>query len=197
MIFITSDHHLGHENIIKHCRRPFANADQMDTYMVDQWNAVVGPNDDVYHLGDISHKRCPRERANDLIGSLNGRKHLLLGNHEIDNERGKQFDSRTPIEDRLIIDPGLFTTLNEGYFYLRLDGQLVVMSHYAMQTWHDMSKGTIHLHGHSHGKLTPKAKRLDVGVDDHDFKPWSWDQIKVKMKLKPGRGAIMDQRDLF
>ena len=63
MIFITSDHHFGHENIIKHCSRPFRNADEMDATMVDRWNEVVGPDDDVYIAGDFSHKRCPAERA--------------------------------------------------------------------------------------------------------------------------------------
>jgi calcineurin-like phosphoesterase family protein len=180
MIFITSDHHFGHENIIKHCKRPFRNTDEMDTAMVDRWNEVVEPTDDVYIAGDFSHKRCPADRANDIARSLRGRKHLLLGNHETDNERGILLDSRSPIEDRLILDPSLFASLNEGYFYFRINGRLIVVTHYAMQTWHDMRKKgtpTYHLHGHSHSKLSPMLRRHDIGVDGHNFYPWSMDQI--------------------
>lgn len=180
MIFFTSDHHFGHENIIKHCRRPFPNADAMDDYMVAAWNSTVGPDDDVYHLGDFSHKRCPADRANAIASSLNGNIHLILGNHETDNPRGLQWDSHMRISERLILNTQYFSSLNEGYFYLRIEGRIIVMSHYALQTWHDMRakpKPTWHLHGHSHGKLAKVPRRLDVGVDDHDFKPWSLEDI--------------------
>jgi calcineurin-like phosphoesterase family protein len=82
------------------------------------------------------------------------------------------------------IDPYLFQSVNPGYKEIFEYGRLIVMSHYAMETWHDMRKGTIHLHGHSHGKLKTKTRRLDVGVDTHDFRPWSLDEVFTKMKLK-------------
>lgn len=176
MIFFTADHHFGHENIIKHCKRPFKDADEMDQYMVDQWNSVVKKGDTVYHLGDISHKRADPERVMNIIEELSGDIDLLMGNHEVDSDPTK--DSRDTIYARMRIATSLFHAVHEGYFYLRLDGQLITMSHYAQETWHDMSKGTWHLHGHSHGKLNKKLRRLDVGVDTHDFRPWSLDEIK-------------------
>ena len=63
MIFVTSDNHFGHENIIKHCRRPFANAEAMDECMIDRWNSTVGPDDDVFHLGDIAHRKSDPYRS--------------------------------------------------------------------------------------------------------------------------------------
>jgi len=193
-IYWSSDQHFGHENIIKHTKRPFSTVEEMDAYMIKQWNSVVTEEDDVYHLGDISHKRCAPERANECIEQLNGRIHLILGNHETDNPTGVQFDSRMPIEGRLLINPDFFHTINEGYMYLRIDGKLVVMSHYAPETWHDMSKGTWALHGHSHGKLTKKTRRLDVGVDTHDFRPWSWEEVQdhfdPQKKRKGGKAHV-------
>lgn len=175
-IFVTSDHHFGHENIIKHCNRPFADADEMDQFMVDAWNSVVGPDDTVYHLGDLAHKRTPQERVTEIVGELNGSIELLVGNHELDSTAW--FDSKAPFTHRMIINTALFASVNPGYRELFEDDQLVVMSHYAMETWHDMGKKSWSLHGHSHGKLKKKTRRLDVGVDTHDFRPWSWKEIK-------------------
>ena len=202
MIYVTSDHHFGHENIIKHCQRPFRDADEMDQFMVDAWNSVVTDNDDVYHLGDFSHKRCPVERANAIARQLRGRVRLLVGNHETDSEEAPR-NSPLDFEHYLSLiklDLSLFEEVNPGYHEMYIERRLVVMSHYAQQSWHDMRHKeipAIHLHGHSHGKLKPLTRRLDVGVDTHDFKPWAWDQILARLKLGPARAAVMEQKDLF
>lgn len=52
-IFVTSDLHLGHYNIIRYCKRPFNNLDDMNTKLVRNWNSVVSPKDTVYFLGDL------------------------------------------------------------------------------------------------------------------------------------------------
>ena len=193
MIHFTSDQHFGHENIIKHTNRPFRTVEEMDRYMVRAWNSVVRKNDIVYHLGDISHKRCDADRANDLVAQCNGIKRLIVGNHETDGD----VDYSKTFQERVKLDTALFDWVNEGYHETMIDGVLIIMSHYALETWHDMSKKSIQLHGHSHGKLKPKTRRLDVGVDTHDFKPWSWDQIKVRFKISTGKAPVMQQKDLF
>ncbi|MCY4257650.1 MAG: hypothetical protein OXE04_05100 [bacterium] len=43
----TSDHHFGHENIIKYCNRPFLHAAAMDLEMFSRWNDVVDDSDEV------------------------------------------------------------------------------------------------------------------------------------------------------
>lgn len=177
-MFFTSDQHFGHENIIKHCARPFANADEMDSHMIERWNSVVGPADTVYHLGDFAHKRTSPERVAEIVGHLNGSIELVVGNHELDET--EWFDSKASFTNRMCIDTGLFASVNPGYREILMSPmQLVVMSHYALETWHGSSKGkSYHLHGHSHGKLKKKTRRLDVGVDTHSFRPWSWEEIK-------------------
>ena len=57
MIFFTADLHLGHENIIKQCQRPFNNVEQMDKELIKNWNSVVNENDEVYILGDFNEIR--------------------------------------------------------------------------------------------------------------------------------------------
>ena len=41
-IWFTADEHYGHENIIRHCNRPFADAAEMERELVRRHNALVG-----------------------------------------------------------------------------------------------------------------------------------------------------------
>ena len=80
MIFFTSDLHFGHEHIIQFNHRPFRNVTEMNRQLISNYNAVVQPEDTVYLLGDLSFQ-ISVEKANALIAQLNGKKHLILGNH--------------------------------------------------------------------------------------------------------------------
>ena len=77
MIFYTSDLHLGHANIIRHCNRPFASVEEMDEVLIDNWNAKVTNADTVHILGDFMfrNKRPPEE----YLFRLKGKKHLVVG----------------------------------------------------------------------------------------------------------------------
>lgn len=78
-IFVVSDTHFGHANIIDYCGRPFASVEEMDEAMVERWNATVKPSDHVYHLGDVAM----RKPNLDIVKRLNGHKRLVFGNHDI------------------------------------------------------------------------------------------------------------------
>lgn len=72
--FFTADTHFGHANIIRYTKRPFETVAEMDATLVSNWNATVGPDDDVWHLGDVAHGT---QRAEAILPRLNGRKHLI------------------------------------------------------------------------------------------------------------------------
>lgn len=80
MIYYTSDLHLGHANVIRHCDRPFADADEMDAALINNWNAKVHRNDTVYIVGDFLFRA--KRPAEGYLSSLKGKKHLIIGNHD-------------------------------------------------------------------------------------------------------------------
>lgn len=80
-VFITSDTHFGHELILKLENRPFVDTNIMDSELIKNWNSVVTPNDTVFHLGDVSFRN--KEKTTEIISSLNGKKILICGNHDI------------------------------------------------------------------------------------------------------------------
>jgi calcineurin-like phosphoesterase family protein len=158
-IFFTSDTHFGHGGARALYRRPFDSIAAMDEAMVARWNAVVAPTDTVWHLGDFAIKQSA-ERVADLLARLNGAKHLVTGNN----------DPPTTTEQ-----PGW--TSRQPYAELEIEGTTLVLCHYAFRTWRDMGKGALNLHGHSHGRLKPQPRQVDVGVDVWDFHPVTLAQI--------------------
>ena len=78
--WFTSDLHFGHVNIIQYSGRPFTDVDQMNTSLIDRWNALVQPGDDVWVLGDVAMGHIADTLP--LVGRLAGYKRLLAGNHD-------------------------------------------------------------------------------------------------------------------
>jgi len=139
--FVISDTHFGHQNILNFTddngeliRPGFDNADQMNQYMIDQWNRTVGPDDIVYHLGDFAmNKKYIR-----LADQLNGRKKLIRGNH--DDANAKQYLKYFENVDGVRVFP-------------KHD---IIMSHYPLHPdslW-NYKRGIpkINIHGHTHDR---------------------------------------------
>ena len=57
MIYFTSDLHLGHANIIRHCNRPFSSVVEMDETLIKNWNMRVHPDDTGYVLNERNLRR--------------------------------------------------------------------------------------------------------------------------------------------
>ena len=152
-VFFTSDHHFGDARRLGIDRRPFANAAEMDRAMTERWNATVGPDDTVWHLGDLTRHRDPGRIA-DLLGGLHGRKHLIVGNND---------------GPETLAWPGWASVGH--YAEVEVDGTPLVLCHYPFRTWNGMGRGRLDLHGHSHGRLRPAPRQHDVGVDVRDYRP--------------------------
>jgi calcineurin-like phosphoesterase family protein len=162
MKYYTSDTHFGHENIIRFCNRPFSSVDEMAEGLIDRWNSVVRPYDEVYHLGDFAFRN--KESVAPIIERLNGIKFLIVGNHD----------------HRSVMELPHWEWV-KPYAEIKDEGTNVVLFHYAIREWHKKHHGAYHLFGHSHGGLPPHGNSLDVGVDCWDWRPVTLSQVRERI----------------
>lgn len=162
MIYFTADTHFNHKNIIKYCKRPFGDIDKMNSVLIKNWNAKIKENERVYHLGDFGFGNLE-----DILKSLNGRKILILGSHDRDTLKfEKYFEKISPLLE------------------IKEESISITLCHYAMRVWPKSHYNSWHLFGHSHGRLEPVGKSLDVGVDVHNFYPIGFDEVKGYMNKR-------------
>lgn len=76
MIFMTSDPHWGHANIIKYCSRP---QNWAEIY-IRNWKRLVKNDDHVIILGDVGFGSG--NFLKQIIDQLPGKKYTLIGNHD-------------------------------------------------------------------------------------------------------------------
>ena len=169
MIYFTADTHFSDPRILRIDRRPFPNLAAHDEALIAEWNRVVGAEDEIWHLGDVARGTAEEKRA--LLARLNGQKHLITGNND---------DAAT------LADPCWRSV--QAYAELVVEEHRLILCHYAFRTWNQMGKGTINLHGHSHGKLKPLPRQFDVGVDAFPFRPVSLDEILASRRR--GRSPV-------
>ena len=176
MKHFVSDTHFGHANVLNYSNRPFTSVQEMNEAMILPWNKHVAPNDEVYHLGDFAFMGI--EPFRHLLGRLNGKIHVVLGNHD---------DVIRKNATSLIAD-GLLSSV-QYYKELRHEGHHFMLFHFAGRTWNKAQYDSIHLFGHTHGYLAPRGKSVDVGVDDKnittEYRPVSIDEVIAFMADRP------------
>ena len=163
-MFFTSDTHFFHKNIV-HIGdgRPWDNSDEMTEALVENWNQTVGKKDLVYHLGDFSFGNKNQTLA--VLQRLNGLKHIIRGNHD-------------GTLDTVVRQNPEIVDSYQTYKEIKVYDQRLVLFHFPILSWHNVHKGVWHLHGHCHGQLRfSGGPLLDVGVDVHDYRPISYDEV--------------------
>lgn len=133
----------------------------MNEILIENHNKVVKNGDKVYCLGDFSWGGYEKMRS--VFNRLNGQKFLIRGNH----------DSKTTEK------------LNWSAVYstkgIRVGDQYIWLSHYPHRSWNMSAHSGWHVFGHVHGRCYPWGKSCDVGVDCWDYKPVSFDELKLLM----------------
>jgi calcineurin-like phosphoesterase family protein len=176
-LWFTSDTHFGHANIIKYCKRPFGTAQHMDKTMIANWNSVVQPDHMIFHLGDFAFKEPYRIET--ILKQLNGRIHMINGNHDknFDQDCVKLVERYWGDRVELKVDD---PEIDEEH------RQVIVLDHFPLESWHHAYHGAWHLHGHCHGTLPSSSRqaRWDMGVDIHNFTPVSYREVKTHMTQK-------------
>jgi calcineurin-like phosphoesterase family protein len=163
-LFFTSDTHFGDHRTINIHKRPFASAAAMDAALIAAWNQVVGPGDVIWHLGDFA-RSAPAAEA--LLAQLNGSKHLVTGNNDPAGTR---------------VAAGWESVAD--YVELDAESRKLVLCHYPFRSWNGQAKGAINLHGHSHGRMKPLPRQVDVGVDAWEFRPVSLAQLFARVGVQ-------------
>lgn len=155
-IYVISDTHFGHANIIKYANRPFSDVEEMNKTIMDNWNSVINDNDEIYHLGDVCF-------TNDysFLKKLKGKKKLILGNHDSKNKLSEYFEILQPIHE------------------LRNLGHKFVLSHYPIFDWNNKMKGSIHLYGHIHNSIMEYNEKnsFNVCVENIGYCPIKLERI--------------------
>ena len=169
MIFFTSDLHLGHANIIKHCNRPFSSVEEMDEHLLSAWNSRVRPNDTVYILGDlIFRSKVP---VDSYLSRLRGKKHLIIGNHD------KGWMKKTDMSEHFV-SVERFAEISDGQHKMTL-------CHYPLMSWNHIAKGSYMIHGHIHNSrdamyfplMRQMPNLLNAGVEINGYHPVKLDEL--------------------
>lgn len=177
--YFISDPHFGHSNIVRGISRweskdgcrPFDTLEEHDSTIINNINDVAQKDDILWCLGDwsfggIDNVRKYREKINcDTI-------YLILGNHD------------HKIEYDIRLQRNFYWVGH--YKSIIVEKQQIIMSHYAFSVWENNNRASMHFHGHSHGNLdhTNDGKILDLCPEEHEFKPWSFQQIKEYMSSR-------------
>ncbi len=165
-VFFTADTHFGDRHILRQRGGVFATIEAHDDALIACWNAVVGRDDDIWHLGDFAG--ASRERCRAIFDALHGRKRLVRGNH--DTNRVLELPWAEPPVDTL-----RWTAAGPDGEELRL-----FLAHYPHRSWPGLWRGTRHLYGHTHARIADTTRASDVGVDAWEFAPTSLPAILAR-----------------
>jgi len=163
MYFFTADEHYFHSNIIRFCNRPFEDVEEMNKTQIDNSNSVVKEGDTVVHAGDFTLLKNRKKIQQRLIDRLNGHHIFLKGSHDYWLPMNKSIQ----IWEKMI------------------EGHYLVVCHYSMHSWARSHYNSWHLYAHSHRDLGLSGKRHCISVDNTNFFPLSFDQIKEIMTNRP------------
>lgn len=171
-IFIISDTHFSHSNILKFTnsegnkiRPEFSSVSEMDWGMVDRWNSVVKPGDKVYHLGDV-YMSASKGYIENLLSKLQGQKRLILGNHDNGRDQILQKFFKKIDVWRKFTEFGLLLThvpvhesvLGEGRFN---------------------GKKMVNVHGHIHANKSPPGPYRCVCVEQVSYTPVNIEELRI------------------
>lgn len=178
MIYYIADTHFHDERVMRMARRPFESVDEHDKALIERWNKKVKTDDTVYLLGDVSENNYPG--ILDILKSLNGKKHLIVGNHDLE-----MLDS--------FKESGVFESI-EDIKFIKDNGRDVILIHYPLMDWRTIIKNSYLVYGHIHNKTEEQGSEYgeilryykgkpayNAGVDVNNFEPVSLDElIRIK-----------------
>ena len=159
---------MSHDNIIKYCDRPFVNSDEMDATIINNLSKTVTSGDILHFLGDLTFNK---DKAKNFFEKFDDIEiHYIIGNHDKSNviKIAEHYCASVSRLKDIIIE-----------------GQPITLCHYAMRVWNKSHFNSWQFFGHSHGALSSVGRQHDVGVDNNNFYPISFEFLKKIMAEKP------------
>lgn len=179
-VYLISDTHLNHSNIINYCDRPFKDVSDMNSTIINNWNKKVSTNDKVFFVGDLAMSRP--SKAVEFYKNLKGNIIMVRGNHDLD----------------LDINKAPFNILES--FYIEYQGYEFYISHYPRNYQDNTDRNDNreepdysnppnwfegwNIHGHVHNNdldnfpfINQNNKTVNVGVDVLNFEPINLDYL--------------------
>lgn len=160
----------------------------MDAEIQRRHNSVVGENDVVIHIGDF----CFGDGVffEKTARALAGTHFFMDGSH--DRAMREFFSGKNGREGGKI-------NLLPKLFEFTFQKTKIVLCHYAMHSWwaSHYGSGSVHFHGHSHGRYSSPFQAIDVGVDTNDFYPYNIESaISLALeKLETGANQAISSDD--
>lgn len=166
--FYISDTHFGHYNLMVHSRTMFKTVEEMDTTIIKNWNQTVKAKDHVYILGDFCWLTA--NETYKILKKLNGKKHLIVGNHD------KQI-IRNPECLKMFESIDVIKTISD-------QGKRIVLCHYPLAEWDGYFRGSYHFFGHIHANKNESyiymknvERAYNVGADVLNFTPRKFEDV--------------------
>ena len=146
-MYVISDTHFSHRKVVEF--RPWPTVEEHDRELVERWNATVKKDDTVWHLGDV----CLGGKDKlSILGSLNGLKHLVMGNHDV-----YQRDLYTPHFKRIVA---------------AWEWNDCILTHIPVHPYQLDTRYRLNVHGHMHAARIEGDERYRcVSAEQTDYRP--------------------------
>lgn len=179
-IYVISDTHFNHSNIIKYCNRPFTHSEEMDERIIENWNSVVKDQDKVYHLGDVYFGGGRDGYIQKLLSRLKGKKRLILGNHDNGKDQILQRAFQKIDVWRMFPEFGLLLThvpVHKSSLFRGMKDRPTDLTKVMMEKEESYLKN---VHGHIHDKDAPSKDHINVSVERINYTPVNIESLRIR-----------------
>lgn len=189
--WFTADTHFGHARICEfepEARGQFASVEEMNEQIIENFNSVLQPDDELWILGDVALGKL--DDSLECISRLNGKKALVAGNHDrcwLGYGKNQQNPRKLVASTQRYKDAG-FEEVIIDQTAIFIGDTFSILSHFPyvgdshteedrFREWRPTDKGGWIIHGHVHSSFTQRGRQINVGVDVRDLMPVHEDEI--------------------
>ena len=183
-VFFIADLHFGHKDVLAFDKRPFRDVEEMESEMIHRWNARVSERDHVFVIGDM-FGGVNTAHAGEIVHALNGRIHLIRGNHD---PKGEIFES---LFEEVVVSKQIQVRV-------RGEKQRVVMRHRFLPVFKGSDEGIVQLYGHTHDSVVAHVEdkyimfmnwlgfplqAFNVGASRMNYEPKTLEEIMEEARV--------------